>query len=73
MGTFKQIILVMAVAGWMPAANAQELRIGLSAEPSAMDPHFHNLTPNNSMFRHIFDRLTDQELRDLLAFLEAKK
>ena len=25
-----------------------------------MDPHFHNLTPNNSLLRHIFDRLVDQ-------------
>src|ERR1041384_8348757 len=42
-------------------AVAQELKIGLSAEPSAMDPHFHNLTPNNSLLKHIFDRLTDQD------------
>jgi len=41
--------------------NGRELRIGLSAEPSAADPHFHNLTPNNSLLRHIFDRLTDQD------------
>lgn len=41
--------------------KAQELKIGLSAEPSAMDPHFHNLTPNNSMTKHIFDRILDQD------------
>jgi len=28
------------------ASHGQELKVGLSAEPSAMDPHFHNLTPN---------------------------
>lgn len=46
---------------WIAGANAQELKIGLSAEPSAMDPHFHNLTPNNSVTKHIFDRILDQD------------
>lgn len=40
-------------------AKAQELKIGLMAQPSAMDPHFHNLTPNNSMLSHIFERLVE--------------
>src|ERR1700676_4768195 len=55
------IALLVAAAGWTTAAQGQELKIGLSAEPSAMDPHFHNLTPNNSLLRHIFDRLTHQD------------
>jgi peptide/nickel transport system substrate-binding protein len=58
------IVAVAAALGWIAgagAAGAQELKIGLSAEPSAMDPHFHNLTPNNSVLKHIFDRLTDQD------------
>ena len=45
----------------MSASHGQELKVGLSAEPSAMDPHFHNLAPNNSLLRHIFDRLTHQD------------
>lgn len=36
---------------------AQDLRIGIQAEPSSMDPHFHNLTPNNQMARHIYEPL----------------
>src|SRR3546814_20603347 len=36
-------------------AVAQELTIGISAEPSALDPHYHNLEPNNPMRRHRFD------------------
>jgi peptide/nickel transport system substrate-binding protein len=56
----RAIALALAAAGWIAGAQAQELKIGLSAEPSAMDPHFHNLTPNNSLLRHIFDRLIDQ-------------
>jgi peptide/nickel transport system substrate-binding protein len=65
MGKFKQIVLGIAAAGALATAGAQasdgELKIGLSAEPSAIDPHFHNLTPNNSLLKHIFDRLTDQD------------
>jgi peptide/nickel transport system substrate-binding protein len=57
----KQILTAIAAAGWIASAQAQELKIGLSAEPSAMDPHFHNLTPNNSLLRHIFERLTHQD------------
>src|SRR5262249_29162543 len=56
--------LVLSVVWTVPATaqeNGRELRIGLSAEPSAIDPHFHNLTPNNSLLRHIFERLTDQD------------
>ncbi|GAU80764.1 ABC transporter substrate-binding protein [Bosea sp. BIWAKO-01] len=43
------------------AAVAQELRIGISAEPSAMDPHYHNLTPNNMLARHIYEPLVGQD------------
>ena len=46
-------------------AQAQTLRWGSFAEPSSLDPHYHNLGPNNAMARHFFDRLvqTDQTQR----------
>ena len=42
---------------------AQELKVGLALEPSSIDPHYHNLTPNNALAREIFDRLvmTDEK------------
>lgn len=43
------------------ALNAQDLKIGLSGAQSSVDPHFHNLAPNNQLKRHIFDALTDQD------------
>ena len=61
MGGWKALVTIIVAAGLIGAAQAQELKVGLSAEPSAMDPHFHNLTPNNSLLRHIFDRLIDQD------------
>lgn len=39
-------------------ATAQTLRIGLSSEPTAIDPHYHELGPNNALRSHIFDALT---------------
>jgi len=61
----KQIATLLFSAGCIAAVPAQaqktELTIGLSAEPSAMDPHFHNLTPNNSLLKHIFERLIDND------------
>jgi peptide/nickel transport system substrate-binding protein len=70
MSGLKQMAAVLAALAWAGGAGAQEhtqeLRIGLSAEPSAMDPHFHNLTPNNSLLKHIFDRLTDQDENQLV-------
>ena len=45
--------------------GAAELRVGMALEPSSIDPHYHNLGPNNSVARHIFDRLIlpDQNIR----------
>lgn len=45
---------------------AEELTIGLASEPTAMDPYFHNLGPNNAMTRHIFDRLILQDEKQSL-------
>ncbi|MBX2886757.1 MAG: ABC transporter substrate-binding protein [Granulosicoccus sp.] len=45
---------------------SEELTIGLASEPTAIDPHFHNLGPNNALSRHMFDRLILQnELQQL--------
>ncbi|MBL4615099.1 MAG: ABC transporter substrate-binding protein [Magnetovibrio sp.] len=39
------------------AAFAVDLTVGVSSEPSSVDPHYHNLGPNNSAARNIYDRL----------------
>ncbi len=63
--TVASAVVMAAVVAATPLA-AQDLKIGLSAEPSAMDPHFHNLTPNNSLLGHIFERLVDFDETDKL-------
>ena len=49
-----------AMLAALPVA-AEDLTIGLSSEPSSVDPHYHNLGPNNMVAFHMFDRLIDQD------------
>ena len=49
---FVAVLLVCA-----SPAVAKDIKIGLASEPTSIDPHFHNLSPNNALARHIFDRL----------------
>ena len=50
-----------------PSLAAQDtLVVGLKAEPSSIDPHYHNLGPNNSMATHIFSRLIEQDAKQRL-------
>ena len=37
--------------------QAKELTIALASEPTSIDPHFHNLGPNNSLASHFFNGL----------------
>ena len=47
-------------------AGAQDLRVGLASEPTSVDPHFHNLGPNNALRRHIFEGLVSTDDRQNL-------
>ena len=58
--------VLLAVLFVFTTAPAQELRIGLASEPTAMDPHYHNLSPNNSLLSHIFESLVGQDERQRL-------
>jgi peptide/nickel transport system substrate-binding protein len=57
-----------ALAGLTLAASAQaaDLTIGVATEITSVDPHFHNLGPNNDFALHIFDRLVHQGLNQEL-------
>jgi peptide/nickel transport system substrate-binding protein len=66
----------VAVAAALPvpaAAQANELVVGLSTPVTTLDPHFHNLSPNNSMARHVFETLvaTDASQRHLPGLAES--
>ncbi len=54
---------VLASVSLATPALAKDLTIALASEPTSIDPHFHNLGPNNAFATHIFDRLvkTDEK------------
>ena len=55
------VSLLFALLGMVATAAAADLVIGIGADVTAIDPHFHNVTPNNNVAAHIFDYLV---LRD---------
>ena len=44
----------LAAIGISFSAYAADLKVGLKSEPSSIDPHYHNLGPNNAFATHIF-------------------
>jgi peptide/nickel transport system substrate-binding protein len=64
---FRMALLALAITASTLPALAQELRIGTSSEPSAIDPHFHNTTPNKAVARIIFEPLVFQDEKQQLS------
>ncbi len=65
-----------AVAAWialftlcalsaMPA-RAADISIALGADVTSIDPHYHNLTPNNNVAEHVFETLVTKDTRSRL-------
>jgi peptide/nickel transport system substrate-binding protein len=55
--------LLLGGVGLGQAAAAQ-ITIGIGADVTAMDPHYHNVTPNNNVAAHIFDYLVLRDERE---------
>jgi peptide/nickel transport system substrate-binding protein len=49
----------------LPAGGA-ELTIGLGADVTALDPHYHNVTPNNNVAAHLFGYLVQRNEKSQL-------
>jgi peptide/nickel transport system substrate-binding protein len=49
--------LFALIAAFAISAHAAELRIGLAADVTSLDPHYLNVAPNNNAAWHIFDTL----------------
>ncbi len=58
-------IAALTLTAALPAA-AQTLTIGLSSEPTSLDPHYHNLGPNNALAKYIFGALVNQDAQQRL-------
>jgi peptide/nickel transport system substrate-binding protein len=66
MAVLRAAVVICGMVLFGHQAWAQDLRVGLAAEPSAMDPHYHNLAPNNSILSHVFERLIEPDERQRL-------
>ncbi|EDP63105.1 probable substrate-binding periplasmic (pbp) abc transporter protein [alpha proteobacterium BAL199] len=51
--------VAIAFGAFTTPVYAEDITIGLAAEPSSMDPYFHNLGPNNALIGHMFERLVE--------------
>lgn len=60
------VAMTLATALATTPAAAAELSIGLGADVTSMDPHFHNLTPNNNVGNHVFETLVAKDPRGRL-------
>jgi len=61
-------VFIRGLAWWFALAGgvaAADLRIGMSADVTSIDPHFVNITPNNNVAWHLFEALThvDEDAR----------
>jgi len=58
-------ILAACTILWGGSAHGAELRIGLAADVTSMDPHFLNIAPKINISSHVFDALTqvDEDTR----------
>ena len=64
-GTLGAGLLLPALGRGALAQEAPLVRVALATETSSLDPMFHNVTPNNNAYHHIYDTLveTDAQLR----------
>jgi peptide/nickel transport system substrate-binding protein len=56
---------VLLGAGTLPTLAA-DLTIGLGTDVTAIDPHYHNLTPNNNVAAHLFGYLVQRNEKSQL-------
>ncbi len=56
-----------ALTLWAPPLHAADISIALGADVTSIDPHFHNLTPNNNVANHVFETLVAKDARGRLA------
>jgi peptide/nickel transport system substrate-binding protein len=63
-GSTARIAALACCIGWAAPAVAQDLRIGIAAEPTSMDPHYHALSPNISLHWNVFERLIATDAKE---------
>jgi peptide/nickel transport system substrate-binding protein len=57
--------IALSAAAAFPA-TAADLTVGLGADVTALDPHYHNVTPNNNVAAHLFGYLVQRNEKSQL-------
>ena len=57
---YRRLLAALAAAVLALPAAAANLTIGLGTDVTAIDPHYHNLTPNNNVASHLFGYLVER-------------
>jgi peptide/nickel transport system substrate-binding protein len=55
------LIFIAFLAPFAFGAKEREVSIGLQAAITSIDPHYHNLSPNNSLLLHIYEPLISRD------------
>ena len=63
---FRNIGLSAVALGLAVQVLAADLKVGLAADVTAIDPHYHNLTPNNNVAAHLFGYLVQRNEKSQL-------
>jgi peptide/nickel transport system substrate-binding protein len=65
--------VAIGIACMAPGAQAQNLTVAVGGNITSMDPHFHNLGPNNNIAQYFFDRLVhfDHQQRPIPGLAES--
>jgi peptide/nickel transport system substrate-binding protein len=58
------IVALLALCGF--TAHAADLTIGLATDVTSLDPHYHNLTPNNNVAQHVYGLLVQRNEKEQL-------
>ena len=58
--------LVTSLGFFSGTASAENLTVALAAEPTSMDPHYQNLTINNSFATQVYSALVLQDVNQNL-------
>ena len=58
--TLRKTALALALAASALAAHAQSVTVGLGADVTSADPHYHLYSPNQNIADHVFNRLIER-------------
>ncbi len=66
MKIFSAAVVALFAVGCVAPAGAADISIALGADVTSIDPHYHNLTPNNNIAEHVFETLITKDARSRL-------